>query len=337
MPDRPAPAEPILDARVRRWPLREPFAISRHVFTDNIVLEVHVGGDGCVGRGESEPHESDIRVTQRAAQELAELDRSAWSHLDPVRMNAAVPRGAARNALDSALWDLAAKRSARRVWELLGLDIDANASFPIVETLGIDTPERMAQAARRAAAAPGLKIKLGAQDGRDAERLEAIHAATPSMPLYIDANEGWTPAELARFMPLAARLGVRFIEQPVPGEVEHELADVPRLVPLCADESCLDRTSLPRLAGLYDLVNIKLDKTGGLTEALALASAARRVGLNYMLGCNAGSSLAQAPAVLLAPGAVVVDLGVRSLAADHAAALDDSGYRIRLPSPELWG
>jgi L-alanine-DL-glutamate epimerase-like enolase superfamily enzyme len=204
-------------------------------------------------------------------------------------------------------------------------------------TLGLDTPERMEEAAAAARAAPGIKIKLGSGDGRDAERLEAVRGAAPGVPLTIDANEGWSPAELARLLPLAARLDVAFIEQPVPRTVESALADLRRSVPLCADESCLDRASLPALVGLYQMINIKLDKTGGLTEALALADEARRLGLRYMVGCNAGSSLAQAPAVLLAPGAEVVDLGVSSLAADHSPPLDDSGYRIRLPSAELWG
>jgi L-alanine-DL-glutamate epimerase-like enolase superfamily enzyme len=330
-------SQPVLDVRVRRWPLREPFAISRHVFTDNLVLEAGVVVDGFTGRGECEPHEHDERVTQAVASELRRLDRSAWDHLDPVRMNAVVPRSALRNALDCALWDLHAKREDRRIWDILGLDIDPGRSFPLFETLGIDTPERMAEAAVRHRSAPGLKLKLGSADGRDAERLEAVRSAAPGTVLTIDANEGWSPAQLASLMPLAARLDVAFIEQPVPSGVEAALASVPRLVPLCADESCLDRASLPALVGLYQMINVKLDKTGGLTEALAVVREARRLGLRYMVGCNAGSSLAQAPAVLLAPGAEVVDLGVRSLAADRVPPLDDSGSRIRLPPRALWG
>jgi L-alanine-DL-glutamate epimerase-like enolase superfamily enzyme len=268
---------------------------------------------------------------------LLALDRAAWDHLDPVRMNRAVPRSAWRNALDCALWDLRAKREGRRVWEILGLDLDPGASFPIFVTLGLDSPECMAAAAAAARGAPGLKVKLGSADGRDAERLEAIRSAAPGVTLTVDANEGWSPTELGRLLPLAARLDVAFIEQPVPRSVEGALGQLPRLVPLCADESCLDRASLPTLKGLYQMVNIKLDKTGGLTEALALAEEAGRLGMQYMVGCNAGSSLAQAPAVLLAPGAVVVDLGVAALAEDLSPPLDDRGYRIRLPARELWG
>lgn len=330
-------AEPELRANVRRWPLREPFAISRHVFTDNLVLEASVSVDGITGRGECEPHEFDERVTQAAAAELLALDHSLWAHLDPSRMNAQVPRSAVRNALDCALWDLRAKREGRRVWEILGLDIDADESLPILETLGIDTPERMGAAAARCRAAPGFKIKLGSRDGLDTERLEAVRAAAPGHLLTIDANEGWTPADLTRILPLAARLDVAFIEQPLPARAEQALAHMHLSVPICADESCLDRASLPAIAGLYQMINVKLDKTGGLTEALALIADAHRRGLAYMVGCNAGSSLAQAPAVLLAPGAVVVDLGVRCLAADHTPALDDSDWHIRLPPRALWG
>ena len=328
---------PTLRARVRRWPLREPFAISRHVFTDNLVLQVDLSADGLTGRGECEPHEYDEGVTQAAARAVEALPADCWRALDPEAMNARVPRSAWRNALDCALWDLRARREGRRVWELLRLDIDPSASFPILETLGLDTPERMADAAARARAAPGLKIKLGAGDGRDGERLEAIRAAAPGTLLTIDANEGWSVNELARVLPLAERLDVAFIEQPLPRAQQAALATMPRRVRFCADESCLDRASLQSLAGLYDLINIKLDKTGGLTEALALAAEARRLGLGYMVGCNAGSSLAQAPALLLAPGAEVVDLGVRCLAQDHVPALDDSGWRIRLPERALWG
>jgi L-alanine-DL-glutamate epimerase-like enolase superfamily enzyme len=317
--------------------LRQPFTISRHTFTENVVLEVEVAHDDAVGRGESEPHEWDARVTEATAQKLSALDRSNWGHLEPVRMNRLVPRSALRNALDCALWDLCAKREGRRVWEILDLDIDAAATYPIFETLSLDTPERMAAAAKAARAAPGLKIKLGHADGRDAERLEAVHGEARGITLTIDANEGWSPDELRRMLPLAARWGVAFIEQPVPGAVDAALAEMPRIVPFCADESCLDRNSLPSVVGRYQMINVKLDKTGGLTEALALVRAARQLGLGYMLGCNGGSSLAQAPAVLLAPGAEAVDLGVHGLAVDQPLPLVSRNHRIGLPERGLWG
>jgi len=328
---------PALEVRIRRWPLTQPFAISRHVFVDNLVLQVEVSFDGVIGRGECEPHEYDESVTRVAARELLSLAPSAWTHLDPVRMNAAVCRSAWRNALDCALWDMRAKRDGRRVWEILDLDLKPDANFPLLVTIGLDTPERMAQAAASARNTAGLKLKLGSPDGRDAERLEAVRASVPDALLTIDANEGWSPLAFAKFLPLAARFDIAFIEQPVPTAMQGILAEMPRLVPLCADEGCLDRSSLPSLIGRYDMINIKLDKAGGLTEALALADEAQKMGMRYMIGCNGGSSLAQAPAVLLAPGAIAVDLGVSVLAADHEWPIDDSDNRIRLPARELWG
>jgi len=169
--------DPALRTEVRRWPLRQPFAISRHVFHDNLVLQAEVDCGGQVGRGECEPHEFDETATRAAARELLAVHRSAWAHLDPMRMNAMVPRCAWRSALDSALWDLRAKLEGRRVWEILGIDMSPDACFPIYQTLSLDTPDRMAAAAAASRAAPGLKVKLGGADGRDAERLEAIRGA----------------------------------------------------------------------------------------------------------------------------------------------------------------
>ena len=311
--------------------------ISRRVFTENIALEIELQMDDACGRGESEPHEHDIRVTEAASDAAAALEPQVWDHLDPERLNAVMPRSALRTALDCALWDLCAKRAGRRVWELLGLDLDPSSSVSVYETLSLDTPERMAAAAVAVRDAPGLKLKLGHADGRDEERLEAVRAAAPGMMLTIDANEGWSPAALRRILPLAARLDVAFIEQPLPAGADEALAGLPRLVPFCADESCLDRSSLQAVVGRYQSINVKLDKTGGLTEALHLIAAARRAGLRHMVGCNGGSSLAQAPALLLTPGAMMVDLGVHGLAEDQPSPLGWSGHRLSLPRPELWG
>ena len=333
----PLPMPHTLRASVRRWPLREPFVISRRVFNENIALEIELQMDDARGRGESEPHEHDIRVTEAARDAAAALELRVWDHLDPERLNAVMPRSALRTALDCALWDLCAKRAGRRVWELLGLDLDPSSSVSVYETLSLDTPERMAAAAVAVRDAPGLKLKLGHADGRDEERLEAVRAAAPGMMLTIDANEGWTPAALRRILPLAARLDVAFIEQPLPAGADEALAEMPRLVPFCADETCLDRSSLQAVVGRYQSINVKLDKTGGLTEALHLIAAARRAGLRHMVGCNGGSSLAQAPALLLTPGAMMVDLGVHGLAEDQPSPLGWSGHRLSLPRPELWG
>ncbi|MCZ8116211.1 dipeptide epimerase [Silanimonas sp.] len=336
---KPQPMQPALHASIRRWPLREPFVISRRVFTENIALEVVLTADGVSGRGESEPHEHDTAVAEAAREAASALDPEVWSHLDPERLNAVLPRSPVRTAVDCALWDLLAKRAGRRAWELLGIDLAPDLRVPVFETLSLDTPDRMAAAAAAAAAhrAPGLKLKLGHGDGRDAERLEAVHAAAPGAVLTIDANEGWSPDGLRRILPLAARLGVVFIEQPLPAGADEALTEMPRLVPFCADESCLDRSSLPRLLGRYQLINIKLDKTGGLTEALHLIAAAKRSGLGHMVGCNGGSSLAQAPALLLTPGAVMVDLGVHGLADDRPSPLGWADHRLSLPEPALWG
>lgn len=328
---------PIIKTEIRRWPLKRPFAISRHVFTDNLVLEVTIEVDGFKGRGECEPHEFDEVVTRSAEASVLSLERAAWSHLDPHALNAILPRSAWRNAIDCALWDLKAKREGRRIWDILDLDLAVDDSFAVFETIALDTPERMADFARQAANAPGLKLKLGSADGLDCERLEAVRSAAPGHELTIDANEGWSIRQLSDMLPVARRHDVTCIEQPVPAALEGGLSSLPRLVPLCADESCLDRSSLPRLTGLYDMINIKLDKTGGLTEALALQRKADALGFKTMIGCNGGSSLAQAPATLLAPGAVLVDLGSHWLGEDHQPSLETTDYRIGLPKAELWG
>lgn len=329
--------EPIIKTAIRRWPLKRPFAISRHVFNDNLVLEVTIEVDGIQGRGECEPHEFDEAVTRSAEAAVLALDRAVWSHLDPAALNVILPRTVWRNAIDCALWDLKAKREERRIWEVLQLGISSGDTFPVFETIALDTPEKMAEFARQAAGAPGLKLKLGSADGRDCERLEAVRAAAPGLELTIDANEGWSIQQLSEILPLALRYDVTCIEQPVSAAIEAGLASLPRVVPLCADESCLDRSSLPQLIGLYDMINIKLDKTGGLTEALRLQQQAKVMGFKTMIGCNGGSSLAQAPAVLLAPNAVLVDLGSHWLADDHQPSLDTTDHSIGLPKAELWG
>ena len=328
---------PIIKTEIRRWPLKRPFAISRHVFTDNLVLEVTIEVDGFKGRGECEPHEFDEVVTRSAEASVLSLERAAWSHLDPHALNAILPRSAWRNAIDCALWDLKAKRDGRRIWDVLELELATEDSFAVFETIALDTPERMAAFAREAADAPGLKLKLGSADGLDCERLEAVRSAVPGHQLTVDANEGWSIKQLADILPVARRLDVSSIEQPVPAALEDGLSSLPRLVPLCADESCLDRSSLPQLTGLYDMINIKLDKTGGLTEALALQRQAVALGYKTMIGCNGGSSLAQAPATLLAPSAVLVDLGSHWLSEDHQPSLETANFRIGLPKAELWG
>jgi L-alanine-DL-glutamate epimerase-like enolase superfamily enzyme len=245
-----------------------------------------------------------------------------------------LPAGAARNAVDCALWDLAAKQQGKRVWQLLEL----SPPVPVLSayTLSLDRPETMEQKARHNAWRPLLKIKLGTPE--DMPRLEAVRRGAPKVRLIVDANEGWTAEIYAELAPYLVRLGVEMVEQPLPAGADDLLSEIPRPLPVCADESCHDRASLPALAGKYDMINIKLDKTGGLTEALALRSAARASGLQVMVGCMVGSSLAMAPAVLVGQGADLVDLdGPLLLKKDRFQPLLYDEQGVHPSDPALWG
>ena len=246
-----------------------------------------------------------------------------------------LPPGAARNAVDCALWDLEAKLCGRPVWQLAGLP----APEPLVTayTLGIDRPERMAEAARAVRDRPLLKIKL-AGDGADLERVRAVRTAAPEARLVVDANEAWNLATYEALAPRLGELGVALLEQPFPAAEDGNLAALPHPVPVCADESCHVTADLERLRDRYDFVNIKLDKTGGLTEALALRQAARAAGFGVMVGCMVGTSLAMAPAFLVAQGADVVDLdGPLLLARDRESGIVYEGSRMLPPPASLWG
>ncbi len=310
--------------------LAEAFTISRGSRTEAQVLTVRVERDGVTGWGECVPYarygETPESVTAQIEGLPAGITRAG--------LQAALPAGAARNAVDCALWDRAAKVAGVRVWELAGLP----APGPEITafTLSLDAPERMEAAARRQAHRPLLKIKLGTPD--DMPRLEAVRRGAPGARIIVDANEGWSAEVYADLAPHLLRLGVALVEQPLPSEADDALLGLARPVPVCADESCHDRASLPGLAGKYDMVNIKLDKTGGLTEALALRDAARGAGFGVMVGCMVGSSLAMAPAVLVAQGAEVTDLdGPLLLAEDRDRPLryDDAG--VHPPEAALWG
>jgi L-alanine-DL-glutamate epimerase-like enolase superfamily enzyme len=245
-----------------------------------------------------------------------------------------LPAGAARNAVDCALWDLEAKRTGVPVWERAGLAL----LVPQITayTLSLDTPERMRKQAAEHAFRPLLKIKLGTPD--DMVRLEAVRAGAPESTIIVDANEGWSAQVYADLAPHLVRLGVALVEQPLPAGEDDALIGMARPVPVCADESCHDRGSLAGLQGKYDVVNIKLDKTGGLTEALALREAALEGGFGVMVGCMVGSSLAMAPAVLVAQGAMIVDLdGPLLLAEDRDMALTYDAAGVHPSRAELWG
>jgi L-Ala-D/L-Glu epimerase len=310
--------------------LARAFTISRGSRSHAHVLTVTLEADGATGRGECVPYarygESLDSVETQIARLPERFDRAALQDL--------LPAGTARNAVDCALWDLEAKRTGRPVWDLAGL------SEPGPEitayTLSLDTPAAMRAQAAENAHRPLLKVKLGTPD--DLPRLEAVREGAPRPRLILDANEGWSAEDYARLAPALARLRVEMVEQPLPAGADAALAGAERPVPLCADESCHDRVSLPDLRGKYDMLNIKLDKTGGLTEVLALREAALAEGYRIMVGCMIGSSLAMAPAILVAQGAAVTDLdGPLLLAEDRAPALtfDERGVH---PAPrDLWG
>ena len=310
--------------------LAEVFTISRGSRTEARVLTVRVERGGVLGWGECVPYarygESLESVTAQIESLPGDITRAA--------LQEALPPGAARNAVECALWDMEAKAAGKRAWEMAGLP--APGPLTTAYTLSLDTPEAMRRKAAQHAHRPLLKIKLGTPD--DMPRLEAVRAGAPEATIIVDANEGWTKEVYLDLAPHLQRLGVALVEQPLPAAADQDLIGLDRLVPVCADESCHDRESLAHLHGKYDMINIKLDKTGGLTEALALRDLARAEGYKVMVGCMVGSSLAMAPAVLVAQGAEVVDLdGPLLLAEDREAPLRYDGGSVFPPEPGLWG
>ena len=310
--------------------LAEVFRIARGSRTEAKVLSVSIARGDHVGRGECVPY---ARYGESLESVTAQIE-GLPDGIEPGALQAALPAGAARNAVDCALWDLAAKQAGVPVWQLAGL----SAPGPEITafTLSLDTPEAMEASARKHAARPLLKIKLGTPD--DMARLEAVRRGAPEATIIVDANEGWSAEVYSELAPHLLRLGVTLVEQPLPAGDDEMLAEIARPLPVCADESCHDRASLPGLKGKYDMVNIKLDKTGGLTEALALRAAAQAEGYRVMVGCMVGSSLAMAPAVLVAQGVEVTDLdGPLLLAEDRAAPLHFDAQGVHPARPALWG
>lgn len=307
--------------------LAQVFTISRGSRTEADVLTVILDG---VGRGECVPYARYGETLESVRSEIAALPPD----LTRVSLQNLLPAGAARNAVDCAFWDLAAKTAGVRVWDLLGLPQPAPEITAY--TLSLDTPEAMEQQAAKHAKRPLLKIKLGTPD--DMARLEAVRRGAPDAPIIVDANEGWTAEVYADLAPHLIRLGVQLVEQPLPAGADDMLAEIARPLPVCADESCHDRASLPGLKGKYDMVNIKLDKTGGLTEALALKTQALSEGYDVMVGCMVGSSLAMAPATILAQGVAFTDLdGPLLLAEDRDQPLLFDEHGVHPPAAALWG
>ena len=310
--------------------LAQVFTISRGSRTEAKVLSAVIIDGEARGWGECVPYARYDETLESVTSEIEGLPdvltRQALYDL--------LPAGAARNAVDCALWDLEAKRAGKRVWELAGLAVPGPEITAY--TLSLDTPDAMQAQATQNAHRPLLKIKLGTPD--DMPRLEAVRAGAPKARIIVDANEGWSAEVYADLAPHLVRLGVELVEQPLPAGEDEALIGMDRPVPVCADESCHDRNSLPGLKGKYDVVNIKMDKAGGLTEALALRDAALAEGYGVMVGCMVGTSLAMAPATLVAQGAAVVDLdGPLLLAEDRDTPLifDDAG--VHPPCAKLWG
>jgi L-alanine-DL-glutamate epimerase-like enolase superfamily enzyme len=329
-----APHPQRLTVTRRTWPLARPFAISRGSKTAAEVVIAEISDGDSRGRGECVPYPHYGESVDSVFKALDGMKGAVFSGLDREALQQALPPGAARNALDCAFWDIEAKRAYQRAAGMAGI----GPLKPVVTayTLGLDTPERMAELAATERARPLLKLKLTG-DG-DVERVRAVRHAAPASRLIVDANEGWSERHLHEVMPALADLGVEMIEQPLPAGADEALARVPHPIPICADESCHTRADLDRLAGKYDAVNIKLDKTGGLTEALALMNEAQARGLKIMVGCMVGTSLAMAPALLLAQQASVVDLdGPLLLAADRVPGLRYDGSTIYPPDESFWG
>ncbi|TQV86269.1 dipeptide epimerase [Exilibacterium tricleocarpae] len=317
---------------IESWKLKSPFSITGYTFTELRVLLVQISDGGITGRGEATgiyyENESADSILAQAQTAKAALEGGA----DRQALRELLPRGGARNAIDCALWDLEVKSGAASVWQLTGIE---PGRITTVNTLGVDTPERMAAAAR-SLDTPRIKVKLNHE--KNIERLQAIRAARLDAEIIVDVNQGWTFEQLVALAPKFKQLGVAMIEQPLPrgGDTELEGYDSP--VTLCGDESCLDTTELEQAARRYQMINIKLDKTGGLTEALDLAERAQALGLELMVGNMLGTSLGMAPAFLIAQKCRYVDLdGPLFLTEDRDHGLSYDRGVVSAPVPALWG
>jgi L-alanine-DL-glutamate epimerase-like enolase superfamily enzyme len=325
-----------LNVDIQSWPIRGEFRIARGAKTETSVVVAQIADGDATGQGECDPYPRYGEGVDRVAAEIESLRADIENGLTREALQNRLHAGAARNALDCALIDLEAKRSGRRAFELLGLS--APRPVQTAFTLSLDSPEAMGAAAAAATMRGYGLLKLKIAGGGDLARVEAVRSNAPSARLIVDANEGWSRDELVVLSPALARLGVALIEQPLKAEEDEVLAGFESPVPLCADESCHTRADLPRIAGRYSHINIKLDKAGGLTEALALAREATARGLRLMVGCMVSTSLSMAPASLLAGMAEFVDLdGPLLLARDRVPAMRYEADRLYPPDSVLWG
>lgn len=316
------------------FPIRGVFRISRGARTEAHVVTATLTEDGVAGRGECVPYARYDETIDSVIAEIEAVRPLIESGIGREELLTVMKNGAARNAVDCALWDLEAKQAGKRVWELAGLP----EPKPLITayTISLDEPEAMGRNAAENADRPLLKLKLTG-DG-DLERVEAIHRNAPKARLIVDANEGWSLEHYLRYAPALVKLGVEMIEQPLKAAEDAPLAGAEHPLPVCADESCHDLRSLEHMVGKYEMINIKLDKTGGLTEALRLKQAAEQAGLGVMVGCMIGTSLSMAPGIVAGQGAKVVDLDAPLLlAADRQGGLTYEGSLVHPPSRELWG
>ncbi|HRD76884.1 MAG TPA: dipeptide epimerase [Hyphomicrobiaceae bacterium] len=318
------------------WPISGQFVISRGARTEARVVVAEAEIDGVTGRGECTPYPRYGETIEGTLSAIEALDGRLYGppKVARARLASILPPSAARNAVDCAIWDLEARLSGQPVHILAGLP----APRPVLTcyTLSLGTPEAMADAARRHADKPLLKLKLGGAG--DAERMRAVREARPDARLVADANEAWQAADLEPLLAAAADAGLELIEQPLPQGADDALARIKRIVPVCADESAHTTDSLDALRGRYDAVNIKLDKTGGLTEAIRMHAEAHRLGFRIMVGCMLATSLSMAPAALIATEGDFADIdGPLLLARDRAPGISYANGQASLPATGLWG
>ncbi|BDA85103.1 dipeptide epimerase [Aureimonas sp. SA4125] len=324
-----------LSVTVESFELAAAFTIARGSKREAVVVIATIEDGATTGRGECVPYARYGESIDSVRQTIETARAAIENGISRQELQRLMPAGAARNAVDCALWDLEARLSGRSVASLI-----CPAPLRALETaytISLGSPEEMAAATRAAAGRKLLKIKVGAASG-DIDRIRAVHAAAGGARLILDANEGWTEANLAENMQAAAAAGAVLVEQPLPAGSDAILADLPHAVPVCADESLHKTTDLAALRSRYDFVNVKLDKTGGLTEAIALVTEARNLGFGVMVGCMVASSLSMAPAVLLGQGADIIDLdGPLLMKVDRPAGLVYAGSTVQPPTAALWG
>ncbi len=324
----------LLSVQAQTWPIRGTFRIARGARTEITVVVATLRHGNFTGRGECVPYARYGETVDGVMAEILSLKAPLADGLTREDLQSLMKPGAARNAIDCALWDLEAKISGKSAFELAG--IENPQPLTTAYTLSLDTAEAMAKAAGRATDKPLLKLKLGGEG--DLERLKAIRAAVPEKRLIIDANEGWSSNQLQIYIDACMDARIELIEQPLPADRDERLTELETEAIICADESAHGLDSLALLAGKYQAINIKLDKTGGLTEALKVAKQAKKMDLQIMVGCMLATSLAMAPAMVVGQYASVIDLdGPLLLAKDRQNAIKYDGSLMHLPSPSLWG